>query len=187
MNYGIPTSVEINGKEYAIRWDFRCVLEIIEAMTDMELDEESRALIVLDIFYPDLDSMPICDYGEAIEKCLWFIRCGDDETASKKAPKLMDWEQDFKHIVSPINRVLGREVRSPEPLHWWTFISAYYEIGDCYFAQIVRIRSLRAKGKKLDKQDMEFYRENKSTIDIKTKYTQAENELLKKWGGGVNG
>ena len=93
----------------------------------------------------------------------------------------MDWEQDFQYIVAPINRVIGKEIRSLEYLHWWTFISAYYEIGDCLFAQIVRIRSIKAKGKRLDKQDQEFYKENKRLVDIKSKYSETEEKLLQQW------
>lgn len=66
-------------------------------------------------------------------------------------------------------------------LHWWTFLSAYYEIGDCLFAQIVRIREKKAKGKALDKSDREFYRKNRALIDIKTHYTEAEDDLVKMW------
>ena len=93
----------------------------------------------------------------------------------------MDWEQDFQHIVAPINRVVGREIRDVEYMHWWTFVAAYYEIGDCYFAQIIRIRELRAKGKPLDKSDQEFYKRNRSAIDLKATYTEKENELLDQW------
>ena len=56
------------------------------------------------------------------------------------------------------------------------------ETGDCVFAQIIRIRSLRAKGKKLDKADQEWYRQNRHLVDIKQTYTEAKNEILKEWG-----
>ena len=97
--------------------------------------------------------------------------------------KLMDWGQDFRYIVAPINRVLGKEVRELEYLHWWTFISAYYEIGDCFFAQIVRIRNLKAKGKPLDKTDQQLYRENRELVDLKTNFTAAEDAVINAWLG----
>lgn len=34
MSYGLPKSVEINGKEFAIRYDYRVILDIFEAMND---------------------------------------------------------------------------------------------------------------------------------------------------------
>lgn len=96
-------------------------------------------------------------------------------------PKLVDWEQDFTYIVAPINRVTGQEVRAVEYMHWWTFLLAYYEIGDCTFAQIVRIRDLRARGKPLDKTDQDWYNRNRRLVDFKRKYTEQDEEKFSKW------
>lgn len=189
MGYGLPKSVEINGEEFPIRYDYRVILDIFEAINDPELNDGERALAVLQMFYPDF--VKIKDYDMAIKECLKFINGGKEETISKKQPRLVAWDQDFPYIVAPINRVLGYDIRSTEydienntgGLHWWTFLSAYMEIGDCLFAQIVGIRDKKSKGKKLDKADQEFYRKNREIIDIKTHYTDAENDLVKAWTG----
>lgn len=178
--YDLPTSVCVNGEEYQVRSDYRVALDIFEVLSDQGLTGEQKALAALDIFYPDFLNIPANDMQEAANKMLWFLNCGD-EGDNRKRPKLMDWEQDFQYIVAPINRVVGQDVRGIQYLHWWSFISAYYEIGDCFFAHIVRVRSLKAKGKQLDKTDREFYRENKRLVDIKTKYTDAEDALLSEW------
>ncbi len=177
----LPISVEIAGQRYTIRTDYRDILNIFAALNDPELDGQDRAIVLLGIFYPDLDQIPPEHYEEAIRQCFCFIDCGNEKQA-KSAPKLVDWEQDFRYIVAPINRVAGREIRKPEPMHWWTFLACYYEIGDCLFAQIVRIRNLLAKGKPLDKSDRQWYRENRELVDIKVKYTEAEDEVLQMWG-----
>lgn len=179
----LPTSLKVCGNEYEIRSDYRAVLDIFTALTDPELTGEDRTVVALDIFYPDFENMPPQHYREAIEKCMWFISCGSDEKPDKKSPRLVDWEQDFLYIVAPINRVTGKEVRAVEYMHFWTFIAAYNEIGgDCTFAQIVRIRNLKAKGKKLDKQDQEWYRQNRRLVDFKTTYTEVERDILRQWG-----
>lgn len=183
MMYDLPKSLTVCGSEYEIRSDFRAVLDICAALSDNELDDQDKALVALDIMYPAFVEMPPEHYQEAIQQCFWFINCGDDDQ-NRKAPKLMDWEHDFKYIVAPINRVMGQEVRSVKYLHWWTFISAYYEIGDCTFAQIIRIRDKKARGKTMDKMDREWYSRNRSLVDLPTRYTEAENEILKLWGGG---
>ena len=180
MKYSLTTSAEIGGKEYDIRSDYRAILDILEVFNDVELDNEQKILTALAIFYPGFLEIPNEFLNEAVKQMMDFINCGDDGD-NRKLPKLMDWEQDFQYIVAPINRVIGKEIRSLEYLHWWTFISAYYEIGDCLFAQIVRIRSLKAKGKRLDKQDQEFYKENKRLVDIKSKYSETEEKLLQQW------
>ena len=109
----LPTSVDIDGTEYEIRSDYRAALDICMAMSDAELDEQDKAFTMLDIFYPSFDDMPAEHYQQAIERCLWFINCGEEET-ERQHIKLMDWEQDFKYIVAPINRVTGTEIRSIE-------------------------------------------------------------------------
>ena len=175
--YDLPTSVTLGGTEYKIRSDYRAILDICMALTDPDLDNENKVHEMLTIFYED--EIPVELWGDAIKECVNFINLGQ---AQKKAPKLMDWRQDFSYIVAPINRVLGTEIRALEYVHWWTFIGAYYEIGDCLFAQIVRIRSLKAKGKLKDKADKEWYKENRDLVDLKTTYSQAEEDLFKQWG-----
>ena len=76
---------------------------------------------------------------------------------------------------------MGTEIRALEYLHWWTFIAAYNEIGDCTFSQVVNIRNKRAMGKPLDKGEREFYRKNRELVDFQKKYTSEDDELISKW------
>lgn len=177
----LPTHVEVGGVEYEVRSDYREVLDICAALSDPELSDEERAEIALDIFYPDFGKMPQEHYQEALERCMWFVNCGKVETRGGKSPRLVDWEQDFQYIVAPINRVAGQEIRAAEYLHWWTFIAAYREIGDCTFAQIVRIRDQLARGKPFDKSDREWYCRNRELVDFKRKYTERDEEILGPW------
>lgn len=181
MIYELPTSLEIQGSTYQIRSDYRAVLDICIALSDPELTDQDKAEVVLTVFYPEFDTMPQAHYQEAISKCFWFIG-GGEEDDGRKAPKLMDWEQDFKLIAAPVNRVIGAEIRSMAYLHWWSFLAAYYEIGgDCTFAQVVSIRSKLAGHKKLEPAEREWLRKNRRLVDFKAKYTEAERDLLKQW------
>lgn len=183
MIYTLPKTLEIGGTDREIRWDYRPILDICTALADPDLDDQSRAVVALSIFYPDLEDIPQENFQEAVEKCMWFVSGGREEQTGK-APRLVDWGQDFDLVASPVNRVLGREIRDDAPVHWFTFLSAYYEIGDCTFAQVVRIRDHLARGKPLDKSDREWYRRNRHLVDFKRKYTGAEEDILKEWGGG---
>ena len=87
-------------------------------------------------------------------------------------------------IIAPINRVAGTEVRALNDYHWWSWLANYGEIGDCTFAQTVRIRDRLARGKQLDKSDREWYQKNRHLVDFKRKYTSADGELMKEWGVG---
>ena len=181
MRYSLPTTVEITGTEYAIRSDYRDILTIIEAFSDAELTDEDKAEVTLDIFYPAFQEMPQSDYEEALRQCVIFINGGKETKPQKQGPKLMDWQQDFLLIVAPINRVLGTEVRAEKYVHWFTWLSAYAEIGDCTFAQVVAIRSKKAKGKKLDKSEQEFYKNNRDLVDFERKYTAEDEEIINSW------
>ena len=179
--YELPTSLTICATNYKIRSDYRAVLDICSALNDPELDDQEKTSVLMEIFYPDFSEMPTGHYQEAVKRCLWFIAGGAPETDRKKQPRLLDWEQDFQYMVAPVNRVLGTEIRATEYLHWWTFLSAYMEIGECLFSQIVRIREKKATGKRLDKADREWYQKNRHLVDFKTTYTEQESDTLKKW------
>lgn len=180
--YDLPTSVTVGGAELAIRSDFRAALDIMRVMADPSIDDDERALLTLSIFYPDVDDIATDDLQEAAERMLWFIG-GGEEPDGRRRPRVMSWEQDFKLIVAPVNKVLGYECRSTEYLHWWTFLGAYYEIGDCTFAQVVAIRNKRREGKRLDEGERKFYADNKAMVDLRTDETDEEAELFGQWIG----
>ena len=127
--YSLPTSVEVDGTEYAIQSDYRAILDILVALTDRELDERDKAEAALTIFYPDFEEMPVSDYQEALNQCFRFIDHGQENREKRKQPEIMSWAQDFDLYIAPINRIAGCEVRALEYLHWYSFLSYYQEIG----------------------------------------------------------
>jgi hypothetical protein len=177
--WSLPIAVEIDGKEYAIRnkCDFRVVLDVISALNDEELEMEQRVQCALFIFYEDLTELT--DVQKAVAEMLKIINLGKEETDEEHKPKLMDWEHDYPQLAPAISRVLGYSVRQATTFtHWYDFIGAYMEIGDCTFANIISIRNKRMKGKKLEDWEQEFYRENKKIIDLPRKLTDEEQEWL---------
>lgn len=186
MNYDLPESVTVNGTEYEINTDFRCILDIMEALSDADLSDNERAYFSLGFFYPDFSDMPMKDYQEAIKQLYWFINGGREQT-QKKSKQLMSWEQDFDYIIGPVNRIIGHEIRADKNLHWWTFLSAYMEIGECLYSNIISIRQKLSEHKKLDKAEKEWYLKNRDIVDLKNKttaFTESELEFLKTFSGG---
>lgn len=189
----LPASLEVGGKEYAIRTDYRVILDILAAMNDPEIfvpgmtEEEKKmeqSMTMLQILYIDFDSMPPKDWQEAMKKAVDFIDCGikgDD----KPKPRSMDWEQDAPIIAPEISKIAGRDIRIGET-HWWEFFGYYLGIGEGVFNTIVSIREKKRKGKKLEKWEQEFYRNNKSLVDLKIKKaerSEEEKEELRKLFG----
>lgn len=178
MNYYLPKTLQVGGVEVPILWDYRPVLDVLNALQDPDLSQQDRLYAALYIFYPGLEDISVEHLREAADKMMWFINGGEESKQQKRSPKLMDWEQDFNFIVAPINRVVGRDVREDTPLHWFSWLSAYNEIGDCTFAQIVRIRDKKARGKALDKAEREWYNRNRDIVHLRGKYSKQENEEL---------
>lgn len=191
---GLPTSLDVNGTAYNIRTDYRVILDIISAFNDHfsdvpNIDEQCKANVCMDILYEDFESIPQEDYEEAYRQALWFLDCGKDySNDNKPLPKLMDWEQDEPILFPAINRVAGKEVRLVEYMHWWTFMGAYMEIGECLYSNVINIRQKLSKGKKLEKYEQEFYKDNRSMVDLKEQLTPEEEadkaaleEVLKKF------
>ncbi len=190
MDYGLPKSVNIGGIDYAIRYDYRAILDIFEVLNEVNASDWERACAALNIFYVEFDDLPgYPQYTEEIREIFKFINGGKEEKKQGKKPQLVSWEMDFPYICAAVNRVLGYEIRNipyneetnEGGVHWYTFLSAYMEIGDCLFSQIVSIRSKKAKNKKLDKAEQEFYRRNKEIIDIPGKYADRDIDVLRKW------
>lgn len=188
MIWELPERLWVGGREYPIRWGYRPALDILTGLNDRELGDEDRGELALDILYPDFWEIPPEHWQEALEKAMWFLG-GGEAGKDKPAPRLVDWEKDFPLIAAPVNRALGIEIRKSAGgedmgIHWWTFLAAYQEIGDCTFAQVVRVRDRLARGKRLDKSDMEWYRRNRDLVDFQRKYTSEDDALLKELAGG---
>ncbi len=179
MITSLPKALELkDGIEYPIRWDFRAVLDLFEAMNDPDAGDQERGLYLLTILYEDFEAIPPELWEDAVKKGLWFLNGGEAPT-QKRTPKLMDWEQDFLLIIPAVNRVAGTEVRALPALHWWTFLGYYQEIGgDCAFAQVVAIRDKLRCGKRLEKIEREYYERNRQLVDLKQKRTADEEAFL---------
>ena len=170
-----PTSVTIGARTYEINADFRDVLDILAQLNNEENDEETRLYVALALFYEGFAEMSQADYREAIEYIFDFIACGAEKHEERAPPpKSIDWEQDALMIVAEVNKIAAAEIRSLPFYHWFSFIAAFNSIGDGQLATVVSIRSKLRKGKKLEKYERDFYRDNKHLVDFKVRYTDAE-------------
>jgi hypothetical protein len=178
----LPTSVTICGQQFAVRSDFRAVLDAIVALNDTSQTEQERFESFIRILYPRWRDLP--DMAEAMQEALVFINLGKKIPEHQEArPKLVDWETDVDLIAPAIDKALGYSCRRCEYLHWWEFIGAYYNIGDGVFAQVVSIRNKRLKGKPLEKYEQEFFRDNPDLFGRKDNaFTAEEEAFLREWG-----
>lgn len=178
----LPTSVWANGHEYAIRTDYRAVLDLLAALSDKDMQGDTeietnyiQCELIRRIMLENPDELLPEDAQEVFNAISEFIDMGT-EPSDKKSPRLMDWEQDATLIIPAVNRVVGHEVRADKYMHWWTFLSAYMEIGECTFSHILSIRQKKATGKKLEKWEQEYIRNNKEIVLLKDKLSEEEKK-----------
>ena len=179
MVFDLPTCLEVNGQTWSIRTDFRDILKILIAFEDPELEKNEKQYICMFILYEDFDSIPPGEYQAFYDAAIRFIDNGAENDGH--SPRTMDWEQDATILFPAINRVAGFETRSAKYIHWWTFMGFFMEIKDSIYATVLNLRQKKAKGKKLEKWEREFWQTNSKICVLKTKLTaeeQAEKDRL---------
>ena len=169
------------------------VLDCFQVLNDVTLTENERILACLLIFYEDFNKIEdVLSLGNDVLKSLidnafLFFNCGQTHTSGETNYKTLDWEQDAQLISSAVNKVAGKEIRAEQYLHWWTFMGYFNAIGESALATVVGIRSKIAKGKKLEKYENEFRRDNPQyfNIDLRTLKQKEEDELINQiWNKG---
>lgn len=179
----LPTTLRVGGKDYEIRTDYRAVLDILIAMNDPDIyagmNEQEKnteqSMTMLQILYVDFESIPPQHWKEAAEQAIEFIDCGFSSD-NKPKPRLMDWNQDAPILIPAVNKVAGKDIRAEKYMHWWTFLGLFMEIGESTFATVVGLRDKKKRRKKLENWEQEFYKNNKSLVDLKVKQIERSEE-----------
>lgn len=173
----LPWSLAVVGREYEIRTDYRDVLRILAAFSDPDLEEKEKVYICLFILFADFEALPPAAYEEAFKAASQFIDCGREwKESPRKSPRLMDWEQDGPLLFPAVNKCAGLEVRTVPYMHWWTFMGYYMDIADGVFSTVLNLRQKRAKGQKLEKRELEYWRQNEDICVLKKRISQEEAE-----------
>ena len=177
--FSLPSEVDVAGRSYEVRTDYRVILEILVMLDDPDLSDGDKTEALLRMFYVNQSPDPMA----AVEAFRRFVdpRCEDKNLTSRNA-RLISWQQDFDLMVAPINHILGCEVRALDHLHWHTFLSAYLEIPpDSVFARVLRIREKLRQGKKLEKYEKQWFNKNRDLVHLKPKFSQAEELIIDSW------
>ena len=174
MIFDLPTTLEVGGKMWDIATDYRDILRILTAFEDPDLSEEDKAMVCLYNLYVDMEDIPRELVQEAFDAAVEFIDHG--APSEDGSPRTMDWTQDAPLIFPAVNRVAGFEVRSVDYMHWWTFMGYFMEIRDTIYATVLGLRQKKARGKKLEKSEQDFWNHNKRLCVIRHRETEEERE-----------
>lgn len=163
--YELPTEITIEGRPYNIRnrGDYRVILDAFSALEDTELEQKERVISALIIFYEDfndIEDVLTSDNLEELTKEMYNFFSADRPEQSKQIRKLIDWEDDATIICAAINNVAHTEIRLEPYIHWWTFLSYYMSVGESILSTVVSIRDKMMTGKKMEKWETDYKREN---------------------------
>ncbi len=174
----LPSSLSLQGQEYAINADWRPCVNIMRMFERTDLSDTEKILCMVGILYKD--EIPDSLVTEAAEQAVWFLNLGEVADGKKNAlslGRLFSWEQDLKFIISAVDKSAGFSIRSREFYHFWEFVSAFFETGECVFNTIVHQRKLKKTGKQ-SKADKEWWAENRDIAELKVELTSDEQEIL---------
>ena len=174
----LPSSLSLQGQEYAINADWRPCVNIMRMFERTDLTDTEKILCMVGILYKE--EIPDSLVTEAAEQAVWFLNLGeatDGKKSTLSLGRLFSWEQDLKFIISAVDKSAGFSIRSREFYHFWEFVSAFFETGECVFNTIVHQRKLKKTGKQ-SKADKEWWAENRDIAELKVELTSDEQEIL---------
>ncbi|EPY2279512.1 bacteriophage Gp15 family protein [Clostridium sporogenes] len=188
----VPTTVEIEGGEYEINSNFRVSILFELLMQDNSISEEDKIMQALQLYYPVIPT----NINMAVDKMLWFYRCGKDMIPSKGIGKgkgvtqIYSFEYDDDYIYSAFLDQYGVDLQDIEYLHWWKFKAMFKALKEDN--EIVKIMGYRSMdlSKIKDKEEKNYYRKMQELYKIpiakdeKDKLEEINNILLN--GGDVS-
>ena len=192
----LPTSVDIKGIEYEINSNFRTSILFSLLMEDDNLSEEEKVLQALNLYYPvvpDNSEKAIEHIEKAIEKIIWFYRCGEIDIKTNKSNKksytqkrFLSYEEDDKYIFSAFMSQYKIDLNSIKYMHWWKFKSLLDNINeDNILSKIIQYRSVDLS-KITDKEQRKFYRDMQKRYALKENINKEEQALLDEWNSKLN-
>ncbi|ACA54450.1 hypothetical protein FDC45_15565 [Clostridium botulinum] len=186
----VPNTIEIEGKNYNINSDFRTSILFELLMQDNSISEEDKLIQALQLYYPVIPP----NINLAVDKMLWFYRCGKDITPSKgtgkgKSTQIYLFNFDDDYIYSAFLDQYGIDLQDIEYLHWWKFKAMFKALKEDN--EIVKIMGYRSMdlSKIKDKEEKNYYRRMQELYKIpiakdeKDKLEEINNILLN--GGDV--
>lgn len=164
----LPEKVTIDNKKYKINSDFRSSILFELLMQDNSVREEDKIFMALQLYYPVIPT----DINLAIEKMLWFYRCGKDISKSKgngkskSSTQIYSFEHDDDYIYSAYLDQYSIDLQDIEYLHWWKFKAMFRALKeDNMIVKIMGYRSMDLSKIK-DKEQKSYYNNMKELYKI---------------------
>ena len=158
----LPKTVVIRGAEFEINSDFRVSIEFERLLFDSGLSKAETLIKGLELYYPVRPP----DEKAALEKILWFYRCGKPETTEggkKESKRLYSLQHDFDYIYAAFLEQYRIDLTEVD-MHWWKFQSLFTSLNECMFQRIVGYRAVDIK--KLPMEERKRYKQLKKAFAL---------------------
>ena len=174
----LPNSVDVNGVEYEINSDFRTSILFELLMQDSSVENGDKLIMGLNLYYNEVP--PKKCWKEAIDKILWFYRCGKDMISSKGKGKgksdiqIYNFEYDDDYIYAAFMDQYGIDLQDIKHLHWWKFKAMFKALKEDN--EIVKIMGYRSMdlSKIKDKEQKAYYKKMKGIYKIPVSKNEQE-------------
>lgn len=113
--FKLPKTVNVNGKQYSIRWDFSTALRFMEYVDGSEDEDEIFLQTVLEIWYPQVPD----NKDEALTQAIRFY-CGGDFPKEGYYTPLFPPQGKKDGIYLYFLNQYGIDLHR-DPVHWWVF------------------------------------------------------------------
>lgn len=167
----LPETVIIDGTAYPIRCDFRIGMQF-ERIYSSELDERDKIVRLLQMYYSEIPP----NITEAINRMLWFYRCGEPEEKEEDSKRRQRYQrrnsngpaysfaQDSPYIYAAFKEQYGIDLTEVE-MHWWKFMALFESLNeDTKMSRIMYYRKVSTSG--LPKEKRAFLNEMKKLYKI---------------------
>lgn len=176
----LPTRVKIGRKFYNINSDFRISILFELLMQDEDIEDELKIPQALKLYFPKIPPMKYIE--ETINAIMWFYGCGDEkEKLNKHIKNSTDLEQaysfeyDNTYIYDAFMSQYKIDLSTIDNLHWWKFRALFEGLTE--ENMIVKIMNYRTMDlSKMDKSEIEFYKEKKEFFKLPKKISKADEE-----------
>lgn len=150
----LPQCVYLKNEKFIIRTDYRIFIEFEEKM--QEQGDKEVIVKTLKSFYPAFFKIIEKDLLlEAVDKFLWFYRCGKSEkempskNSNKSVSRAFSYKYDDLYIWGEFHRLHGVDL-TKDYIHWWKFKSMWLTIPtNSQFNKIKGYRTYTGKDKNI--------------------------------------
>lgn len=169
----LPKTVTIGGAEYEIKSDFRTSLLFEMLMDDNTVPDEDKGLQALRLYYPVIPHKQN-EVTEAIDKILWFYRCGKEPNeymrkkqekqaeSGQRQSKIYDVNYDDDYIYAAFIQQYGINLNYVEYMHWWEYRALFKALtNETEFVKIMEYRGMDIS-KDLTQEQKSFYKKMKA-------------------------